>query len=132
MGLFLEKWFILGSQIKTPWELRGNFVGSRTILPGQFIPGQLPPLHPGELPPRTIALWTNPPDNSTYDYCIAPGQVHPDNCWLERWQLQITIFSWLFSVSFPQPNYNFCYDNKNNNDNSNKTWSLKLMSVIKL
>ena len=24
----------------------------------------------------------------------------------------------------------FCYDNKNNNDNSNKTWSLKLLSVI--
>ena len=27
--------------------------------------------------------------------------------------------------------YNFCYDNKNK-DNSNKTWSLKLPSVIKV
>ena len=35
------------------------------------------------------------------------------------------------SISMAQL-YNFCYDNKNNNDSSNKTWSLKLLSVIKL
>ena len=28
--------------------------------------------------------------------------------------------------------YNFYYDNKNNNDSSNETWSLKLLSLIKL
>ena len=87
---------------------------------GQFPPGQLPPgqlapgqLAPGQFPPRTFVL---PPDN----YC------------LEQSQLQITTFSWLFSVSFLWPNYIisvFCYDNKNRNDNSNKIWSLKLLSV---
>ena len=38
----------------------------------------------------------------------------------------MTIFYFFFIAQL----HNFCYDNKNNN--SNKTWSLKLLSVIKL
>ena len=89
----------------------------RTVAPGQC---------PGQFPPRTIVL--------PY-YFIPRTIVHPDNYCLEQRQLQITIFSWLLSVSFPWPNYKiyvFCYDDKDNNDNRNETWTLKSLNVITL
>ena len=80
--------------------------GSRTIFPEQ--------LPPGLFPHRKIAPWAIP----TLEYCITPrvftlGQLQPK---------EMTIFSWLFSVSFPWPNYMisfFCYDSKSKNDSSN-------------
>ena len=58
---------------------------------------------------------------------IIPGQLLPRAMAITNYNFFMAI------VSFPWPNYIisvFCYDNKNNNDNSNKTWSLKLLSVI--
>ena len=79
---------------------------------GQLRPGQLPheQLPAGQLshrqvPPRTIAPRTIPQDNSHLWLLYCPPIITPGNYHREQWQLQITIFSWLFSVSFPWPNY---------------------------
>ena len=90
-----------------------------------------------------------PPENCPLPRTIAPWAISPNIPHLRllcypriytTWQLlprtmtiQITTFSWLFSVFLPWPNYiisDFSYDNKNNNDNTNKTWKLKLLTVF--
>ena len=110
----------------------GVLIGSRTTSPLTITsPDNCPPdnshsgqLASGQLPPRATAPWTIPLDNSHLGLL---------NCSRIIRLGQFTTFSRLFSVSFPWSNYVisvFCYDNKINKDNSNKTWSLKLLSVI--
>ena len=83
-----------------------HYIGSRTISPGQFPLGSL------LYCPRIITPW----------------QLLPTVLTVTNYNFFIAIFC-LFPMS---QLYNFCYHNKNNNDNRNKTWSLKLLSVIKL
>ena len=100
---------------------------------GQLLPGQLPPgtIAPGQFPHKAIAPWTIISDNSHLGLLQCPpistsGQLLPRAMTITNYN-----FSWLFSVSFPWPNYIisvFCYDNKNNK----KTWILKLLNVIVL
>ena len=130
ISLGIEILFKLGSQIKIPWEFRGNFVGSQTVSSGQLpplLPGQSPPK--GNHPPRQF----NPPDNSHLGllYClqiITPQQLLPRAMKITNYNCLMAIFCFFSMAQL----YNFCDDNKNNNDNSNKTWSLKLLSVIEL
>ena len=101
-------------------------IGSRTIPLWTIAPRTIPTQEnchlgnsPGQFARRAIKL---PPR------IITPGQLLPRAMAITNYN-----FLWLFSVSFPWPNYIifvFCCDNKNNDDNSNKTWSLKLLSVI--
>ena len=115
-------------QTKEKWRQNLLFVWSSSIIKIKFL-GQFPP---GQLPPYSFSPDNCPLDNCSMDNCpsgqltlglfpprnivLPPGYSHPDNYCLQQWQLQITIFSWLFSVSFPWPNFIisvFCYDNKN-------------------
>ena len=77
---------------------------------GKFHSGKFTP---GQFSPRTIAL---PPDNYT--------QLLPRAMTITKYNFFMAVFCFFSMAQL----YNFCYDNKNNNDN--KTWSLKLMSVI--
>ena len=83
-----------------------------TVTYDNCLPENCPPdnfhlgkLLPRQLPPRTIALWTVPPDNSHLGLFYCPRIITSGQLLLEQQQLQITIFSQLFSVSFPCPNY---------------------------
>ena len=112
------------------------------------------PLPPGQFPPRTITTWPIAPQaiptDGNYPRSIAPWTISSDNSDLgllycpspfriiTPWQLlhramtirNYNFFMTIFCFFSMAQLYNFCHDNKNNNDNSNKTWSLKLLSVI--
>ena len=98
----------------------------RTITPWTTAPGQFPP--------RTITPWTIPSGKSHSEILccpriITPGQLLPRAMTIANYIFFMAIFCFCFFLL----NYIisvFRYDNKNNTDNSNKTWSLKLWSVI--
>ena len=112
----------------------------RTITPRQFPPRAITPgqRFPGQFPSRTIspwefAPWTFSPDSSYLGLLPCPRiithrQLLPRAMAITSYNFCMAIFCFFSMVQL----YNFCYDNKNNNDNSNKTWSLKLSSVIKV
>ena len=108
---FLYNFRAIAPQTTAPWK----------TVPRNFHPGQLPP---GQFPQTT----------PTWDYCvgpqiITPGQLLPWAMAIENYSFSMAIFFFCFFLA----NYIisvFCFDNKNNKVNSNKTWSLKLLSIM--
>ena len=78
----------------------------------------------GQFPPRQL------PTGSLL-YCpriITPWQLLPREVTITKYNFFMDIFCFFSMTQL----YNFYYDTKNNNDSSNETWSLKLLSLIKL